>query len=86
MSWTLLIAFLIVVIPINYSFVPVGQDGKWQVIFTNISGYSNAVPGKPGVFFQPGTSTTHFDRIFSNSGEHWILTANNDPALLNFGN
>lgn len=51
------------------------------VIYTNIPGDPSAnVPGMPGVFFEPGTSTTHFDRVFGSPNGNWILVAHNDQA------
>ncbi len=51
------------------------------VHYTNISGDpSAAVPGMPGVFFDPGTSTTHFDRVYGSANGHWALTALTDQA------
>lgn len=48
-------------------------------IYTNIPGEDTAnVPGYPGVHFEPGTSTTQFDRIYGSPGGSWILTANTD--------
>jgi hypothetical protein len=51
------------------------------VIYTNIPGDpSAAVPGMPGVEFEPGTGTTHFDRVFGSPNGNWALGANNDQA------
>jgi hypothetical protein len=51
------------------------------VIYTNIPGDpSSAVPGMPGIFFEPGTGTTHFDRVYGSRNGNWILGANNDQA------
>ncbi|MBN1295200.1 hypothetical protein JXA80_00375, partial [bacterium] len=34
-------------------------------VFTNLAGSTTAeVPGLPGVYFDPGTGTTHFDRPY----------------------
>lgn len=51
-------------------------------IYSNIPGHVTAnVPGLPGVQFEPGTLTTHFDRVFGSPNGNWILTANNNSAL-----
>lgn len=50
-------------------------------IYSNISGHPTAaVPGLPGVEFDPGTGTTHFDRVFGSPNGNWILTALNNSA------
>ena len=41
-------------------------------------GRRSGVPGLPGVRFEPGTGTTHFDRVYGHPGGHWILTAHAD--------
>ncbi len=51
-------------------------------IYSNIPGHPTAaVPGLPGVEFEPGILTTHFDRVFGSPNGNWILTANNNSAL-----
>jgi hypothetical protein len=56
-----------------------GPGFPTTVIYTNIPGDpSSAVPGLPGVSFGPGTSTTHFDRVFGSPNGNWILTADTD--------
>jgi hypothetical protein len=51
------------------------------VLYTNIPGDpSAAVPGLPGVSFDPGTGTTHFDRVFGSPNGNWALTALTDLA------
>src|SRR5512134_2773595 len=54
-----------------------GAPFPLQVVFTNIPGHPTAqVPGLPGVEFQPGTGTTHFDRPFgAATNGNWILSA-----------
>ena len=50
-------------------------------IYSNIPGHPTAaVPGLPGVEFDPGTGTTHFDRVFGSPNGNWILTALNNSA------
>ena len=50
-----------------------------EVLLTNVVGAERAeVPGLPGVMFEPGTGTTHFDRVYGHPGGHWILTARAD--------
>jgi len=50
-----------------------------EVLLTNVPGAARSgVPGLPGVTFEPGTGTTHFDRIYGHPGGHWILTAHAD--------
>ena len=50
-----------------------------EVLLTNVPGAERSgVPGLPGVAFEPGTGTTHFDRIYGHPGGHWILTAHAD--------
>jgi hypothetical protein len=45
-------------------------------IYNNIAGQvNNAVPGLPGIVFQAGTNTSHFDRPFGTANGNWILTA-----------
>jgi hypothetical protein len=49
------------------------------VVFTNIVGQPTAdVPGLPGAHFQPGTGSTHFDRVFGSKEGQWILSALTD--------
>jgi len=54
-------------------------------IYSNIPGHvTAAVPGLPGVEFDPGTGTTHFDRVFGSPNGNWVLTAlNNSPSTAN---
>lgn len=50
-------------------------------IFSNIPGHPTAqVPGIPGLQFDPGTGTTHFDRPFCSPNGNWIVTALTDSA------
>ncbi|MGB0333094.1 MAG: hypothetical protein ACPGPE_14890, partial [Planctomycetota bacterium] len=50
-----------------------------EVLLTNVAGAERSgVPGLPGVRFEPGTGTTHFDRVYGHPGGHWILTAHAD--------
>ncbi len=50
-----------------------------EILLTNIAGAERSgVPGLPGVSFEPGTGTTHFDRVYGHPGGHWILTAHAD--------
>lgn len=50
-------------------------------IYSNIPGHPTAaVPGLPGVEFDPGTGTTHFDRVFGSPNGNWVLTALNNSA------
>jgi len=59
------------------------QQAAWSTltnpavnIYNNIPGQpNNAVPGLPGIFFDVGTGTTHFDRPFASANGNWILTA-----------
>jgi hypothetical protein len=62
-----------------------GAPFPLQVVFTNIPGHATAqVPGLPGVEFQPGTGTTHFDRPFgAETNGNWILSAlTNRPVAI----
>ena len=53
-----------------------GAGNGIQVIYTNIPGDpSAAVPGLPGVEFDPGSGTAHFDRVYGSPNGHWALTA-----------
>ncbi len=46
------------------------------VLFSNLPGSTTAaVPGLPGVEFEPGTDTNHFDRIYGHPSGHWVMTA-----------
>lgn len=46
------------------------------VLLSNLAGSSTAaVPGLPGVEFEPGTDTNHFDRIYGHPSGHWVMTA-----------
>lgn len=48
-------------------------------VYSNIVGHPTAaVPGIPGLNFDPGTGTTHFDRPFVSPNGNWILTALTD--------
>lgn len=50
-------------------------------IYSNIPGHPTAaVPGLPGVEFEPGTGTLHFDRVFGSPNGNWVLSANNNSA------
>ena len=52
------------------------SSGHPQVLFSNIPGSpSAAVPGLPGVEFEPGLDSNHFDRIYGHPNGHWIMTA-----------
>ena len=58
---------------------PVGAPFPTRVVFTNIVGQPTAdVPGLPGAHFQPGTGSTHFDRVFGSKEGQWILSALTD--------
>ncbi|MEM1453311.1 MAG: hypothetical protein AAF957_11730 [Planctomycetota bacterium] len=47
-----------------------------ELLLTNIVGLpESAVPGLPGVFFDPGTGTTDFDRVYGSPNGNWIITA-----------
>jgi hypothetical protein len=62
-----------------------GAPFPLQVVFTNIPGHATAqVPGLPGVEFQPGTGTTHFDRPFgAETNGNWVLSAlTNRPVAI----
>jgi hypothetical protein len=55
--------------------------GTARPLYTNLPGDPTAdVPGLPGAHFQPGTGTTHFDRIFGSPGGHWAIVADTDLA------
>ncbi len=59
----------------------VSRDFLITTIYTNIPGDPSAeVPGYPGVYFQPGTGTAHFDRPYGSPNGHWILSALNDQG------
>ena len=59
-----------------------GAPFPTRVVFTNIAGQPTAdVPGLPGVHFQPGTGTTHFDRVFGASEGNWIFSALTDRPV-----
>lgn len=46
------------------------------VIYTNIPGDpSSEVPGMPGIHFQEGIGTSHFDRVFGSPNGNWALSA-----------
>ena len=50
-----------------------------EVLLTNVAGAArSAVPGLPGVSFEPGTGTTHLDRVYGHPSGRWILTAHAD--------
>lgn len=60
---------------------PAGAPFPLRVVFTNIAGQASAnVPGLPGVQFQAGTGTTHFDRVFGSPNGQWIVSALTDRA------
>ncbi|MGD2017704.1 MAG: hypothetical protein PVJ89_06305 [Planctomycetota bacterium] len=47
-----------------------------EVLLTNVVGAARSqVPGLPGVAFQPGAGTTHFDRVYGHPSGRWVLTA-----------
>ncbi|MEM6672036.1 MAG: hypothetical protein AAF726_04290 [Planctomycetota bacterium] len=51
-------------------------SGTVELLLTNIVGLPESqVPGLPGVFFDPGTGTTDFDRVYGSPGGNWIITA-----------
>ena len=58
-----------------------GAPFPTRVVFTNIAGQPTAdVPGLPGVHFQAGTGTTHFDRVFGSPQGSRIVSALTDRA------
>ncbi|MEM9379620.1 MAG: hypothetical protein AAGB93_06675 [Planctomycetota bacterium] len=58
-----------------------GGPPQIEVLLTNVPGAArNAVPGLPGVPFDPGTGSTHFDRVYGHPDGHWALTALADLA------
>ncbi len=51
-------------------------SGLPTVLFSNLPGTTSAaVPGVPGVEFEPGLDTNHFDRIYGHPNGHWVMTA-----------
>lgn len=51
-------------------------SGLPLVLLSNLPGTpSAAVPGLPGVEFEPGLDTNHFDRIYGHPNGHWVMTA-----------
>lgn len=60
---------------------PVAGPLTITAIYSNIPGHPTAaVPGLPGIEFDPGTGTTHFDRVFGSPNGNWVLTALNNSA------
>ncbi|MCB1583440.1 MAG: hypothetical protein R3E90_03465 [Marinicella sp.] len=56
------------------------QLGTIQVMYTNITGHPTAtVPGT--IFeFEPGTSTTHFERVYGHPNGNWVIKALNNQG------
>lgn len=63
--------------PVRASGKALGAPFPLTIVFTNIPGHATAqVPGLPGVEFQPGTGSAHFDRPFGSANNgNWILSA-----------
>lgn len=53
-----------------------------EVIFTNIAGDPTAaVPGQPGVNFQPGTNGALISRVYGSPNGNWVLKAQTDKPV-----
>lgn len=87
------VSLLIVCLLLAMSFGPVGARPATNVpdaggpfphttLYTNVPGHPTAdVPGFPGVHFEPGIGTTHFDRIYGSPNGNWIFTADTDKPI-----
>lgn len=52
-----------------------------ELLLTNIPGLPQAeINGLPGVFFDPGTGSSDFDRVYGSPNGNWIVTAFADLA------
>lgn len=52
------------------------SSGAVELLLTNIPGVPQAeINGLPGVFFDPGTGSTDFDRVYGSPNGNWILSA-----------
>lgn len=54
------------------------QSGTVQVMYTNITGHPTATVPGTAFEFQPGTGTSHFERVYGHPNGNWVIKASNN--------